>query len=134
MVLHGWLVLDHLNVVHLDTLSVTKSLVLDKGDKFHHFAMRLDLSHVLLDCELLAAEQTTLLALVYVQAGKGVDEQVGAAVVIVSLNHDVCLGRGLLPLLLLELDGTFAEVVGVDQDVVIVTRLVGEGLRNHMLL
>ena len=116
----GWID-DDLDIIHLDALAVTESLIFDKRDELHHFAMRLDLSHVFLYGKLLAAEQTTLFALVNVQTGKSVDEKIGLAVMIVSLNHNVCNIRGLLLLLFLEFDGALAEVVREDQNVVIVS-------------
>ena len=80
---------DDLDIVHFDALTVTQSLILDKRDKFHHFTVRLDLSHVLLDGELFAAEKSTLLALVHVKAGKSVDEKIGSAIVIVPLYDNI---------------------------------------------
>lgn len=121
MVFNGSRVYHNFYVVHLYTLTITESLVLNEGNEFHHFAMRFDLSHVFLDGELFAAEQATLLALVDVKAGECVDEKVRPAVVIVSFNHDVCHRRRLLLLFLLEFDGALTEIIRVNQDVVIVT-------------
>ena len=111
---------DDLDVVHLNAFAVTESLILDKRDELHHLAMRLNLSHVFLYSQLFASEQSTLFALVHVKAGKCIDEKIGSAIVIISLNHNVCKGRGSLLFLLLEFNGTLAKVVRVDQNVVIV--------------
>ena len=71
-------------------------LLLDKCHKLHHFPVRLNLAHVLLDGQLLALEQARLFSTVDVERGESVDEQVGPAVVVVTLNHDISQGRWLL--------------------------------------
>ena len=43
----GWID-DDFDIIHLDALAVTESLIFDKRDELHHLAMRLDLSHVFL--------------------------------------------------------------------------------------
>ena len=96
--------------------------------------MGLDLSHVFLDGQLLASEQTTLFTLIDIQAGERVYEEICAAIVVVSLNNNVCCCGRLLLLLFLELDGTLAEVVWIDEDVVVIARLVREGFGDDVLL
>ena len=133
MVFDGIRIYDDFHVVHLDSLTIAQSLIFDESYEFHHFTMRLDLSHVFLDSKLFAAEQSTLLSSVDVQTGESVFKKVRSAVVIVSFNHDICHRRRQLLLLLLELDSSLAEIVRVYQNVVVVTRLVSEGLGDHML-
>ena len=99
--------------------------------------MRLDLRHVLFDGQLLALEQARLLALVDVERGKRVHEQIRLAVVEVALDQDIrhsgcLLLSGLV--LRLELDRRLAEVVRKDCDFIVVARLVGEGLGDDVLL
>ena len=124
---------DDFDIVHFDPLSVTQSLILDKRDKFHHFSMGLDLSHVLFDGELLAPEKSTLLPLVHIQAGKSIDEQIGSAIVIVSLYDYISQCGRLLLFFLLELNGALAEVIRINQYIVIISALVSEGFRYHVL-
>ena len=72
---------------HLDAFSVTELLIFDELFKFKHFAVRLNLCHVLLYGELLALKKPTLLALVHKQTCKCVYEKICPAVVQVALNH-----------------------------------------------
>ena len=74
MELNSSFVYHNLYRVHLNTLPITQPLVLNKCNEFHHFAMRLYLSHVFLDGKLLTAEQPALLSLVDVEASERVYE------------------------------------------------------------
>ena len=114
MVFDLGLIYDHLYLVHFDPLSVTEFLVPNERNKFHHFSVRLDLRHVLLDGQLFALEQARLLTFVDVQTGKRVHEKVCLAVVLVPLNHDVRQTARLFLLFLLEFNRLRAEVVRVD--------------------
>jgi len=67
--------------------------------------MRLDLSHVFLDGQLFAAEQTRLLPFVHVERGESVDEHVCAAIVIISFDDDIGHRGWLLLFLYLVMDG-----------------------------
>ena len=109
-------------------------LLLDKGHKLHHFPVRLNLAHVLLDGQLLALEQAALFAPVDVERGERVDEKVGSTIVVVTLNHDISQSRWLLIFIHRILKIFLAEVAWKDQYVVIIARLVSEGLWNDVLL
>lgn len=116
---------------------VGQFLIAQKRDELHHLPVRLNLAHVLFYGQLLALEEAGLLSLVDVKRSERVHKQVRFAVVVVALDHDVRCRRGLFEarlLRLLELDLLLAEVVRVNSDVVVVGRLVGEGLRDHVLL
>ena len=68
-----------------------------------------------------------------VEGGERVDEQVGSAVVVVTLNHDIGQSRWLLIFVHRILKILLAEIAWKDQYVVIIARFVSEGLRNDVL-
>ena len=53
---------------------------------------------------------------------------------VVTLDYDIGQGAGLLPCLILELNSLRAEIVRKQGDLIIISRLECECLRNHMLL
>ena len=122
------------NYVHPDSFPVAQLLLFDKSYEFHHFAVWLNLGHVFLYGQLLAAEQTRLLAFVDVERGESVDKHVCATVMVVPLNDNI--GQSGRPFFFLRLhfDCNGTEVVGVDQDVVVVARFKGESVRDDVLL
>lgn len=126
--------LNYVARLHADPLPVAEALIDNKVDELSHFAVRLNLSHVLLDRQVFTFEQTLLFQLVHIERGKRVFEKVRSAVVIVPLNHDVRQRRCLLRLLYLILDGILAEVVWKEQDLVVVSRLEDKAFGNHVPL
>ena len=120
--------------VRPDPFSIAELLLFDEGDEFHHFTVWFNLGHVRLYGELLATEQTRLLAFIDVEWGESVNKHICAAVVVIPLDDDIGYSWRPLLLFLLHLNCDWTEVVGVDQYVVVVTRFEGKGVWGDVLL